>query len=248
MAAGGDPRPQAGIGCDPWKQAVHPDAQAGRNLLETGAVSGIVLPRKVWRDMRRITFGIMTVLCAGIFGQAGAEGLRHMPSSQSRMEMFKAQTRLLDTRLARQYDASVRLQPKRAGGDLAGLPRYAGRYKGEYLELAKAAARRHGVPEDLFLRLVQQESGWNHVAVSTKGATGLAQLMPGTAELLNVDINDPQENLDGGARYLRRMFDRFGDWKLALAAYNAGPEAVEEHDGIPPYPETEDYVAAIMGG
>ncbi len=197
--------------------------------------------------MRRITFGIMTVLCAGVFGQAGAEGLRHMPSSQSRMEMFKAQTRLLDTRLARQYDASVWLQPKRAGGDLAGLPRYAGRYKGEYLELAKAAARRHGVPEDLFLRLVQQESGWNHVAVSTKGATGLAQLMPGTAELLNVDINDPRENLDGGARYLRRMFDRFGDWKLALAAYNAGPEAVEEHDGIPPYRETEDYVAAIMG-
>jgi soluble lytic murein transglycosylase-like protein len=104
------------------------------------------------------------------------------------------------------------------------------------------------VPEDLFLRLVQQESGWNHVAVSTKGATGLAQLMPGTAELLDVDINDPKENLDGGARYLRRMFDRFGDWKLALAAYNAGPEAVEEHDGIPPYPETKDYVASIMGG
>jgi soluble lytic murein transglycosylase-like protein len=164
------------------------------------------------------------------------------------MEMFKEQTRLLDTRLARQYDASVRLQPKRAGADAAGLPRYAGQYRGEYLELAKAAARRHGVPEDLFLRLVQQESGWNHVAVSTKGATGLAQLMPGTAELLNVDINDPQENLDGGARYLRRMFDRFGDWKLALAAYNAGPEAVEEHDGIPPYPETKDYVASIMGG
>jgi soluble lytic murein transglycosylase-like protein len=198
--------------------------------------------------MRRITFGIMTVLCAGAFGQAGAEGLRQMPSSQNRMEMFKAQTKLLDTRLARQYDASVRLQPKRAGADAAGLPRYAGQYRGEYLELAKAAARRHGVPEDLFLRLVQQESGWNHVAVSTKGATGLAQLMPGTAELLDVDINDPKENLDGGARYLRRMFDRFGDWKLALAAYNAGPEAVEEHDGIPPYPETKDYVASIMGG
>jgi soluble lytic murein transglycosylase-like protein len=104
------------------------------------------------------------------------------------------------------------------------------------------------VPEDLFLRLVQQESGWNHVAVSTKGATGLAQLMPGTAELLNVDINDPEENLDGGAKYLRRMYDRFGDWKLALAAYNAGPGAVEKHDGIPPYAETKNYVASIMGG
>ena len=200
------------------------------------------------QDMQRITFGIITLVCAGAFGQAGAEGLRQMPSSKSRMEMFREQTKLLDTRLSKQYDASIRLQPKRAGGDAADLPRYSGRYKGEYLEAAKSAARKHGVPEDLFLRLVQQESGWNHVAVSTKGATGLAQLMPGTAELLNVDINDPEENLDGGAKYLRRMYDRFGDWKLALAAYNAGPEAVEEHDGIPPYPETKNYVASIMGG
>jgi len=200
------------------------------------------------QGMRRITVWVMAGLSVLTVGQAGAEGLRQMPSSKSRMEQFREQTTLLDTRLARQYDASSRLQPKRAGGDAADLPRYAGRYKGEYLEAARSAARKHGVPEDLFLRLVQQESGWNHVAVSTKGATGLAQLMPGTAELLNVDINDPEENLDGGARYLRRMYDRFGDWKLALAAYNAGPEAVEEHDGIPPYAETKDYVASIMGG
>lgn len=198
--------------------------------------------------MRRITLSVIAVVCAFGSGPAGAEGLKKMPASKSRMEMFKEQTKLLDTRLSKQYDASSRLVPKRAGGDAADLPRYAGRYKGEYLELAKAAARKHGVPEDLFLRLVQQESGWNHVAVSTKGATGLAQLMPGTAELLNVDINDPAENLDGGAKYLRRMYDRFGDWKLALAAYNAGPGAVEEHDGIPPYAETKDYVASIMGG
>jgi len=203
------------------------------------------------QDMRRIIFGVIAVVCAGAFGQADAEGLRKMPSSKSRMELFREQTKLLDTRLSKQYDASVRLKPKRAGGDggdVADLPRYSGRYKGQYLEAAKSAARKHGVPEDLFLRLVQQESGWNHVAVSTKGATGLAQLMPGTAELLNVDINDPEENLDGGAKYLRRMYDRFGDWKLALAAYNAGPGAVEEHDGIPPYAETKNYVASIMGG
>jgi len=206
--------------------------------------------------MRRIIFGVIAVVCAGASGQADAEGLRKMPSSKSRMELFREQTKLLDTRLSKQYDASVRLKPKRAGGDVADLPggdvadlpRYSGRYKGQYLEAAKSAARKHGVPEDLFLRLVQQESGWNHVAVSTKGATGLAQLMPGTAELLNVDINDPEENLDGGAKYLRRMYDRFGDWKLALAAYNAGPGAVEKHDGIPPYAETKNYVASIMGG
>ena len=107
------------------------------------------------------------------------------------------------------------------------MPAFRGSYRGEYLEVAKAAARKHGVPEDLFLRLVQQESGWNPVAVSVKGATGLAQLMPGTAEVLGVDINDPAANLDGGARYLRMMYDKFGSWKLALAAYNAGPGAVE---------------------
>jgi soluble lytic murein transglycosylase-like protein len=195
----------------------------------------------------RVALGVAFLVCALGAGPALAEGLRNVPAAKNRMELFRQQTKLLDTRLSTQYDGSVRLQPRRAGSE-ADVPRYAGRYRGEYLELAKAAARRHGVPEDLFLRLVQQESGWNHVAVSTKGATGLAQLMPGTAELLNVDIHDPAENLDGGARYLRKMYDRFGTWKLALAAYNAGPEAVERHDGIPPYAETRDYVASIMGG
>jgi soluble lytic murein transglycosylase-like protein len=126
-------------------------------------------------------------------------------------------------------------------------PEYRGSYKGEYLEVAKAAAREHGVPEDLFLRLVQQESGWNPGAVSSKGATGLAQLMPGTASKLGVDIDDPEENLEGGARYLRMMYDKFGSWKLALAAYNAGPGAVEEHGGVPPFAETKNYVAVILG-
>ena len=71
--------------------------------------------------------------------------------------------------------------------------------------------------------------------------------MPDTAKSLGVDIADPAENLDGGARYLRKMFDKFGTWELALAAYNAGPGAVEEHNGIPPFAETEGYVKAILG-
>lgn len=193
-----------------------------------------------------VVAGIVAV-SAGFGPAAKAEGLKLSGGSKSRADVFAAQAHLLDTRLARQYSGSVRLKPKSKSDDLD-LPRFSGSYKGEYLEVAKAAARKHGVPEDLFLRLVQQESGWNHTAVSTKGATGLAQLMPGTAELMNVDINDPAENLDGGAKYLRRMFDRFGSWKLALAAYNAGPEAVDEHNGIPPFAETETYVAAISGG
>jgi soluble lytic murein transglycosylase-like protein len=70
--------------------------------------------------------------------------------------------------------------------------------------------------------------------------------MPSTADHLGVDIDNPAENLDGGARYLRRMYDKFGSWRLALAAYNAGPGAVEEHDGVPPYDETVAYVLAIL--
>ncbi|MDO9527186.1 MAG: lytic transglycosylase domain-containing protein [Gemmobacter sp.] len=179
---------------------------------------------------------------------AMAEGLRATSSSKSRNAIFGSQLKLLDNRLSKQYASSVRLKPSaKAGKTDAAIPRYAGNYRGQYLETAKTLARKHGIPEDLFLRLVQQESGWNAGAVSHKGATGLAQLMPGTAVALGVDINDPQQNLEGGARYLRRMYDKFGSWKLALAGYNAGPAAVEKHGGIPPFAETKGYVVAILG-
>jgi soluble lytic murein transglycosylase-like protein len=182
---------------------------------------------------------------------ADAEGLRLSGSKKNRTALFKSQTALLDGRLSGQYDFAGRLKPNAPKTKLASLegpaPRYRGNYKGKFLEVAKAAARKHGVPEDLFLRLVQQESGWNPGAVSHAGATGLAQLMPGTAAKLGVDPNDPHQNLDGGARYLAMMYAKFGSWRLALAAYNAGPAAVEKHGGIPPYAETKNYVKAILG-
>ena len=194
-----------------------------------------------------LVVGLVMVLLTG--GHAGAEGLSRSASSASRAGLFKTQLRLLDTRLATQYEASARLRPDARPGEQDGAaPRYSGRYKGQYVETAKTVARQHGVPEDLFLRLVQQESGWNIGAVSPKGATGLAQLMPETARRLRVDINDPAQNLEGGARYLRQQYDRFGTWKLALAAYNAGPQAVADSGGIPPYKETQGYVLAIWGG
>jgi soluble lytic murein transglycosylase-like protein len=176
-----------------------------------------------------------------------AEALKLSGSSKNRATLFTSQTRLLDSRLSVQYAGSSRLQPRRDEDKLPTV-RFTGSYRGKYLETAKSAARKHGVPEDLFLRLVQQESGWNPGAVSPKGATGLAQLMPDTARMLGVDIHNPEQNLHGGARYLRRMYDRYGTWKLALAAYNAGPGAVDEYDGIPPYRETINYVAAVHGG
>ena len=84
-------------------------------------------------------------------------------------------------------------------------------------------------------------------ARSHKGAIGLAQLMPGTAAKLGVDPHNPRQNLEGGARYLRMMYDRYGNWRLALAAYNAGPAAVDKYDGVPPYRETRNYVRKIWG-
>ena len=94
---------------------------------------------------------------------------------------------------------------------------------------------------------MQQESGWNASAKSHKGAIGLAQLMPQTAKNLRVDPHDPQQNLEGGARYLSRQYRKFGSWRLALAAYNAGPEAVKKYGGVPPYKETQNYVRIIWG-
>ena len=114
-------------------------------------------------------------------------------------------------------------------------------------EIARSAALRHGIPVDLFFGLIDQESRWNLTAVSRKGAYGLTQLMPATARMLGVDRRDPAQNLEGGARYLAQQYARFGSWPLALAAYNAGPAAVERHGGIPPYRETRGYVSAILG-
>ncbi|MBN2741940.1 MAG: lytic transglycosylase domain-containing protein [Rhodobacteraceae bacterium] len=182
---------------------------------------------------------------------AQAEGLRlSASSSKSRTMLFRNQTKILDTRGAQQYQHSTRLQPgakKLASVGAETVPNYRGKYRGQYLSIAKAAAARHRIPENLFLRLVQQESGWNPRARSHAGAHGLAQLMPATAAKLGVDPNDPAQNLEGGARYLRMMYDRFGSWRLALAAYNAGPEAVAKHNGVPPYRETTNYVRVILG-
>ena len=190
---------------------------------------------------------IAGLIWAGTGEAVVAEGLSFAPKGASRSQTFRSQAALLDGKLSAQYAASARLLPKSAAVSSVAIPAYSGRYRGEFLAKARAAAARHGIPEDLFLRLVQRESGWNPAAVSTKGAVGLAQLMPDTAALLSVDASDPAQNLDGGARYLRMMYDRFGDWRLALAAYNAGPEAVDRHGGVPPYAETQGYVKHILG-
>lgn len=193
--------------------------------------------------MRKLAVGI--VLASLSVGQGATADIF---GTKSQRNLFASHARVLDGRAASQYNNSVRLQPPSiyTPTKWGSLP-FDGSYRGEYLDMARSAARQHGVPEDLFLRLVQQESNWNPNAKSHKGALGLAQLMPATARALGVDPKIPQQNLEGGARYLAKQYRKFGSWKLALAAYNAGPKAVEKYGGIPPYRETQNYVKKIWG-
>ena len=117
-----------------------------------------------------------------------------------------------------------------------------------YAAKVQELAARYDLSPALIEAVVWQESRWRPGAVSRVGARGLAQLMPGTAQSLGVDPDDPMANLEGGARYLREQLDRFGgDLEKALAAYNAGPGRVEQAGGVPSIRETRTYVAAVMG-
>jgi len=139
--------------------------------------------------------------------------------------------------------SASRIQPK------AELPvREWANPSGEAWDHIQDASARYGLDPDLVAAVVRTESGFRSKAVSPKGAMGLMQLMPATARLVGVeDAFDGRENIFGGCKYLRSLIDQFdGDLKLALAAYNAGPEAVTRHKGIPPYPETQSYVRQVM--
>ncbi|QYA17504.1 lytic transglycosylase domain-containing protein [Rhizobium sp. AB2/73] len=112
--------------------------------------------------------------------------------------------------------------------------------------LVRRVAREEGIDENQFLALVYQESRFNPCAKSAAGATGLSQLMPGTAAQLGVDENNIEQNLRGGARYYKQQLERYnGNVSLALAAYNSGPGNVNKYGGIPPFKETQGYVASI---
>jgi len=117
-----------------------------------------------------------------------------------------------------------------------------------YEDLINAAASKYGIDPAVLKGLIKQESGFNPNAGSPAGAQGLTQLMPGTASSLGVtDVHDPAQSIDGGAHYLKMQLDRFGgDYSKALAAYNAGPGAVERYNGIPPYAETQNYVKNVL--
>jgi soluble lytic murein transglycosylase-like protein len=112
-------------------------------------------------------------------------------------------------------------------------------------EIGRAAAR-HGVDRRLADAVAKVESGYKPGVVSAKGAVGVMQLMPQTARALGVDARDCRQNIDAGVRYLRALQERFGETSAALAAYNAGPGAVEAYGGVPPYTETRQYVERVL--
>jgi len=126
-------------------------------------------------------------------------------------------------------------------------PRQTADYGTYSQEIAEAAAR-YAVPERLIWAVIRVESGFDPRAVSSSGARGLMQLMPETAAILGVrDPFNPRENIHAGARHLRGLMERFRyDLPLALAAYNAGERPVTSYRGIPPYPETREYVARVL--
>ncbi len=129
----------------------------------------------------------------------------------------------------------------------SGLPSSIPEKAHHFMPAFQAAGAKYGIDPNLLASVAWTESNFNPDAVSHAGAQGLMQIMPGTAEGLGVDPRDPLQAIDGAARYLRTQLDRFGDTRLALAAYNAGPGAVQKYGGIPPYEETTAYVAKVIG-
>ena len=123
-------------------------------------------------------------------------------------------------------------------------PRYSTK---KYDDIIANAARQYNVAFPLLKAIIKAESGFNPRAVSKKGAKGLMQIMPENFQLLGIkDPFDPSQNIHAGARYFKQMYDRFGKLALSLAAYNAGPKAVEHYKTVPPYEETEEYVKRVL--
>ena len=204
-----------------------------------------------------VLLGASAVDCAVLWGQTAGQQSAGSPARP------QAAAAAMKESIARQ-EASVRQQALQQGDDffvLSGPERALRRFAGaasqsscEALpmstvdDLVADAARRESIDEKLLRRVMQQESEFRPCAVSSKGAMGLMQLMPATAQEFNVaDPFDPAENIGAGARLLHELLVRYnGDVTLALAAYNAGPAAVEANHGVPPFAETTDYIRAIL--
>ncbi len=170
-------------------------------------------------------------VCADIYRYEDADGVVHFTDSPTdkKFKIFLKDLRK-DRQLRTRFKTAASVNPQ------------------EFEHLIKASATKYGVSPALVRAVIQAESGYNPHAVSRAGASGLMQLMPGTAKSLNVSNTfDPKQNVDGGVRYLKFLLDTFkGDVSLALAAYNAGLSKVARYGGIPPYQETRTYVNRVL--
>lgn len=167
-------------------------------------------------------------------------------SSQMQVTMMQAMMKLL-----------ARMVQKNQGADLSGLEGLLGgtapagkspASTGNFQQIIQSASQKYGVDARLVEAVIKAESNFNPGAVSSAGAEGLMQLMPATANSLGVqDSMDPAQNVDGGVKLLRELLNSYdGNVQLALAAYNAGPKAVNKYGGIPPYKETQTYVQRVL--
>jgi soluble lytic murein transglycosylase-like protein len=185
---------------------------------------------------------VVALLCLGVAAPAGADTLYRYVDEQGVIHFSNQPNdpRYVAVRHFGSGGSLWRPQPSRRS---AWRPRNITAYD----DLIAGEAQRNGLPPALVKAVIAAESNFNARAVSRKGAQGLMQLMPSTAESLGVE--DPfhvEQNVRGGARYLAHLFSRYGDWSRTLAAYNAGPEAVDRHGGIPPYAETREYVDRVL--
>jgi hypothetical protein len=187
--------------------------------------------------MRRVTraTGAAALACALITGASFYAPGGLVAAEPSRAEVEAPPAGRLDAR-------------EGVSGTASGWLRMPGPTRARYTPEIREIAERYGMDPVLVEAVIRVESAFNPLAVSRKGARGLMQLMPSTASALGVqDSFDPRQNIDGGVRHLRALIERYnGDLPLALAAYNAGEGAVETHGGIPPFPETQQYVRKVL--
>lgn len=172
------------------------------------------------------------------------------PASQAESGDFAAALQAATTADASATDSpAIAAQPGLPVSYQSPLSAAAGGEAGDYEGMIDQAAARNGLDPAVLHGLIQQESGFNPSATSSAGAQGLTQLMPGTASTLGVSNPlNPSESIEGGARYLGQLMTQFGgNTAEALAAYNAGPGAVQQYGGIPPYAETQSYVSSVLG-